>query len=108
MHYPYGKVFDVEEISKEAKRFQERDISPTGLIAGKKAKRAMRVAGKIEEEFDKEISESGSRRYAWVFPNEIKGEYIPQKAHYELEFYLPKGSYATNVVDMLRGGIGQQ
>ena len=107
MHYPYGKVFDAEELNEEAKRFQERDISPTGLIAGKKAKRAMRVAGKIEEEFDRDIDESGSRRYAWVFPSDIKGEYIPQKAHYELEFYLPKGSYATNVVDLLRGGIGQ-
>jgi len=107
MHYPYGKVFDVEELSEESKRFLERDISPTGLIAGKKSKRSQRVAGNIEEDFDTEIGESGSRRYAWVFPDKIKGEYIPQKAHYELEFYLPKGSYATNVVDMLRGSIGQ-
>jgi len=108
MHYPYGKVFNVEELQEESKRFKERDISPTGLISGKKSKRSQRVAGIIEVEFDIEIEESGSRRYAWVFPDEIKGEYIPQKAHYELEFYLPKGSYATNVVDILKGSMDRQ
>jgi len=103
-----GKVFNVEELQEESKRFKERDISPTGLISGKKSKRSQRVAGIIEAEFDIEIEESGSRRYAWVFPDEIKGEYIPQKAHYELEFYLPKGSYATNVVDILKGSMDRQ
>jgi tRNA pseudouridine13 synthase len=33
----------------------------------------------------------------------VKGKYIEEKAHYEVGFTLPKGSYATNVLDVLRG-----
>ena len=35
--------------------------------------------------------------------SEIKKNYIEEKAHYELAFSLPKGCYATNVLDVLRG-----
>jgi len=34
---------------------------------------------------------------------EIKKTYVEEKAHYELSFTLPKGCYATNVLDILRG-----
>jgi len=65
------------------------------------------MVGKIaisEKAFlDPKIKATGTRRYAWIFPQDIEGKYIPQEAHYELSFYLPKGSYATVVVDMLRG-----
>jgi len=104
MHYPYGRVFGLESLESEAERFNLRDIAPTGLIAGKRVSRATKIAGAIEEKYDATIGESGSRRYAWVFPKEIKSVYIPEKAHYELSFCLPKGSYATNVLDVLRGG----
>ena len=103
MHYPYGRIFYAEELPKEAERFKERDLSVTGLIPGKKVKRAIGAAETIEKRYDEEIRENGSRRYAWIFPTEIKGKYIPEKAHYELGFFLPKGCYATNVVDLLRG-----
>ncbi len=103
MHYPYGRIFYAEELPKEAERFAERDLSVTGLIPGKKVKLAEGAAREIEQAFDEEIRENGSRRYAWIFPTEIKGKYIPEKAHYELGFFLPKGCYATNVVDLLRG-----
>jgi len=103
MHYPHGRVFYAEELPKEAERFDLKDLSVTGLIPGKKVKLAERSAREIEQEFDGEIRESGSRRYAWIFPTDIQSKYIPEKAHYELGFFLPKGSYATNVVDMLRG-----
>ena len=103
MHYPYGRIFYAEELPKEVKRFGERDLSVTGLIPGKKVKLAEGAAREIEQAFDEEIRENGSRRYAWIFPTEIKGKYIPEKAHYELGFFLPKGCYATNVVDLLRG-----
>ena len=103
MHYPYGRIFYAEEPHKEAERFDLRDLSVTGLIPGKKVKLAEGAAREIEQAFDEEMRESGSRRYAWIFPMDIKRKYIPEKAHYELGFFLPKGCYATNVVELLRG-----
>ena len=104
MHYPYGKVFGLESLSKESKRFIENDIAPTGLLAGKRVSRATGVAGEIESEFDKMITDNGARRYAWIAVKEIESRFVQEKAQYELSFYLPKGSYATNVLDVLRGG----
>ncbi len=103
MHYPFGRLFFAEKLSEESERFSLRDLSPTGLIPGKRAKEAIGGARALEEQYDIEMNENGSRRYAWIFPTEIKGKHIPEKAHYELEFFLPKGSYATNVVDILKG-----
>lgn len=103
MHYPHGRVFYAENLDEECDRFVKRDIAPTGLIAGKKSKRSEGVAREIEAMYDEEIGEGGSRRYAWIYPSDVKGKYIDQKAHYELEFFLPKGAYATNIVDMLKG-----
>ncbi len=103
MHYPYGRLFEVEALEKEAERFETKDIAPTGLIPGSKTKRATGVAKFFEEAFDEEMKLNGARRYAWIQVTEIKKNYIEEKAHYELSFALPKGSYATNVLDMLRG-----
>ena len=103
MHYPYGRLFEVEELGKEAERFATKDIAPTGLIAGIRTKRANAVARIIEEKFDEEIKMNGARRYAWIQVTEIQKRYIEERAHYELSFTLPKGSYATNVLDVLRG-----
>ncbi len=104
MHYPYGRVFNVEELSKEAKRFESKDIAPAGLLAGKKAKLSTSTAGLIEAPFAEDIPLNGTRRYAWIQVTEITKNYVEEKAHYELSFVLPKGSYATNVLDVLRGG----
>jgi len=103
MHYPYGRLFEAEDLRVEAQRFMERDIAPTGCIVGKKTKRASGVARELESEFDEEIKLFGARRYAWIYVSEIKRNYIEERAHYELSFTLPKGSYATNVLDVLRG-----
>ena len=112
MHYPYGRIFAVESdaIEKESMRFVARDISPTGLISGRKARHSAGTAGIIEEPYsDSKIGEAGSRRYAWIFPEDIKTAYLPEKAHYELSFVLPRGSYATVVVDLLKGSdIGKR
>jgi tRNA pseudouridine13 synthase len=107
MHYPYGRLFEAEETYDESIRMASKDISVTGLLPGRRVSRASGGAGEIEKPFDDErISERGSRRYAWIFPHSIERRYIPEKAHYELEFTLPKGSYATVVADMLRGRYG--
>ena len=98
-HYPYGRVFEVEQISSEYERFLSKDISPTGLLCGKRVKVASMSAREIEKSFDETIQADGQRRYAWVFPQNIKGEYKPQEAWYELHFFLPKGSYATVLLE---------
>ncbi len=105
MHYPHGRIFHAEDLESEAVKFSAHDRAPTGLIPGKKVTTAQEAAWVVETEFDLPISENGSRRYAWIFPTEIKRKYLPEKAHYELDFFLPKGSYATNVVDVLRGSM---
>jgi len=103
MHYPYGRLFEVENLEEESKRFMERDISPTGLLCGKKVNHAAQSAKLLEEHYNEAIDTMGGRRYAWIFVEQIEGKYIEEKAHYELSFMLPKGSYATNVLDVLRG-----
>ncbi|MEA3456314.1 MAG: tRNA pseudouridine(13) synthase TruD [Campylobacterota bacterium] len=104
MHYPYGRVFYVEDLTEEAERFATKDIAPTGLLPGTKVKRAEGAAKMIESQYDEKMNQSGARRYAWVQVTEIEKKYIQERAHYELSFVLPKGSYATNVLDVLRGG----
>jgi len=104
MHYPFGKLFGAEDIEAEAAKFAAKDRTPTGLLPGRKIKRATKTARLIEKAFDDEqILQQGSRRYAWVFPSDIYRRYVPQKAHYELSFTLPKGSYATVLVAILKG-----
>ncbi len=104
MHYPYGRIFYAEDLSSEAEKFAAADRAPTGLLPGRKVKRALAPARAVEAEYDDEaIRETGSRRYAWVFPSDIHRRYVPEKAHYELSFTLPKGSYATVLVAMLKG-----
>ncbi len=106
MHYPYGRLFEADELSKEAERFETKDTAPTGLIPGTRVKRAQGSARVIEEVFDEEIKMNGARRYAWIQVTDITKNYVEEKAHYELSFTLPKGSYATNVLDVLRGRAG--
>ena len=106
MHYPYGRIF-YEELEVAQSRFLQKDISPTGLIAGKKVKYAQSLAFELEKLYDYKINQQGSRRYFWVFPEIEKKSFISEEGWYELKFYLPKGSYATVLVDFLRGNIDQ-
>ncbi|CAA6810120.1 MAG: tRNA pseudouridine 13 synthase (EC [uncultured Sulfurovum sp.] len=103
MHYPFGRIFELEDLAEEAKRFSQFDIAPSGLLAGKRVSRTTKTSALIEKDYDEEIGENGARRYAWIKVSDIKKTYVEEKAHYELEFTLPKGCYATNVLDVLRG-----
>ncbi len=103
MHYPFGRLFELENMAEEVDRFVAFDIAPSGLLAGKRVSRANKLAGLIEREYDVDITESGARRYAWIEVSNIKKNYVEEKAHYELAFTLPKGAYATNLLDLLRG-----
>ena len=100
-HYPYGKIFTIEEIESEAQKFNLRDRVPTGLLAGKRVKRSIDLAFSYEEQFDKKIPEDGARRFAWIFPDNIESEYKEEKNWFELQFTLPKGSYATELISEL-------
>ncbi|MCK5110530.1 MAG: tRNA pseudouridine(13) synthase TruD [Arcobacteraceae bacterium] len=72
----------------------------TGLMVGRKTIRAKGEAGKVEEQFDDIfIHEKGSRRDAWIVPSDIKNKFIKDKNQLELEFILPKSSYATVLIE---------
>lgn len=99
MHYPYGRIFHYVD-EAEVERFARRDISVSGLLSGKRATRAEGLAGEIEQEYDAIASGiDGARRYGWIFPEEIEGEYKENDAWYELHFTLPKGCYATVLIE---------
>jgi len=102
-HYPVGKFFYLEE--DESERFLKKEITPTGLLPGKRAMRAKDFARKIEEKYDELIPSNGDRRMAWIFPEFIDTNYNKDKAWFEMSFILPKGSYATVVIELLKSGI---
>ena len=97
-HYPFGRIFHVEDIKSEAEKFNARDRVATGLLCGKKTKLSVDKARELEEQFDEITKEDGARRFAWIFPNECESEYKEDNNHFELSFILPKGSYATELI----------
>lgn len=98
-HYPHGRLFEYDLTDEDDTRFNNRDISVTGLLCGKKTKTASGFARTIEKDFDEEILADGARRYAWVYPEDIEGRFKEVEAQYELNFTLPKGSYATVLIE---------
>jgi tRNA pseudouridine13 synthase len=99
-HYPFGRIFDVEDLESESKRFLERDITPTGPLIGKKSKLSKDIAYEFEKEYENMISQvDGMRRFAWIFPQDISSNYKEKEAWIEIGFYLPKGSYATVLIE---------
>ncbi len=100
-HYPYGRLFDYDGSDEDLERFNARDISVTGMLCGKKVKMSSDTAGQIEKDFDDEINADGARRYAWIYPTGVEGRFNPIEAQYELNFTLPKGSYATVLIEEL-------
>ena len=100
-HYPYGRDFEIET-ENDIERFNNKEISVTGVLSGKKVKKASKYAGIIEEKYSKYIpGRDGDRRYAIIFPEDIEGKYNPKEWHYNLNFFLPKGAYATVFLEIL-------
>jgi len=100
-HYPHGKLFDFDSSQEDLTRFNDRKISVTGLLCGSKVKISSDLAREIEKDFDDEINADGARRYGWVYPTEVEGRFNQVEAQYELNFTLPKGSYATVLIEEL-------
>lgn len=72
----------------------------TGLMPGRKCIRSKDKARVIEEQFDDIfIQEKGFRRDAWIVPQNIQNKYIQDKNWLELEFTLPRSSYATVFIE---------
>jgi len=102
--YPYGKSHYLKEFDTSIKAFQNQKSSPTGLLTGIKAKKAMADARHIEEKFDDNelYSLNGDRRYAWIFPKDLSLHYSKEKEELRINFYLPKGCYATTFLEEIR------
>lgn len=97
MEYPYGKSAFVKEMLQSANAFKEGKISPTGLLCGTNTPKAKSDAYYLEEPYDDTEMGSlkGDRRYAWIWPKEIKTSYEKETQKFTVTFYLPRGSYAT-------------
>ncbi len=97
MPYPYGKINYVKDMQQSAEAFAQKKISPTGLLCGETVERAKSDAYYLEEPFDDtELNAlKGDRRFAWIWPKDVQTEYNPDNKKLTVEFYLPKGSYAT-------------
>jgi len=80
-HYPFGKLFYADDVKSEAEKFYNKDRVPTGLISGKKVKTAVGLAREYEKDFDEKIEiVNGSRRFFWIFPEDIEGKYLEDEA----------------------------
>ena len=101
MPYPYGKSDYVKEMQQSAQDFEKKKISPTGLLCGANALRAKSDAQHLEEAYDDtELSSlKGDRRFAWIWPKEVETKYDSDSKKLTVEFYLPKGSYATTFLE---------
>lgn len=99
--YPYGKSYPLQDFTRSTGEMIEKKFSPTGLLCGSKAKRALADARHLEEEFDDTelYSLKGDRRYAWIWPEELAFSYDEKEKKFRIQFYLPKGSYATTFLE---------
>lgn len=93
---------NVTDLQAIRKPYKEQKLVPTGLLAGSKAWRAKGIAGEIEHHFDDlTVVAMGKRRDAIVYPKSIRHEYKKADKCFELSFSLPKGSYATVLLENL-------
>jgi tRNA pseudouridine13 synthase len=88
-------------MQQSAQTFEQKKISPTGLLCGANVERAKSDAYYLEEAYDDtELSAlKGDRRFAWIWPKEVETSYNKEKKILTVEFTLPKGSYATTFLE---------
>ena len=89
-----GKLFTPK--NKPQKDFEDKKVSPTGLLCGRDVFRARGEAREIEEKYDDGfLYDKGLRREAIIFPKDIEYKYNKNFNIFSIAFTLPKGSYAT-------------
>lgn len=100
-NYPFGKSYYLQDFKRGAEDFISQRYSPTGILVGFKVKRALADAGHLEAEFDDNelYALKGDRRFAWIFPKELYFKYDEAQSKLKINFYLPKGSYATTFLE---------
>ncbi len=81
--------------------FLAKKVMVTGLLPGSKVYRARAEARKIEQKYDEHLPLTGQRRAALVYPEQLKTWHKGGRAY--LDFTLPKGSYATILLENLAG-----
>ena len=99
-----GGVFAVQDTAVENERAARLEISATQPLYGKKVRLSEGEAGALEQEVLKYFGlrwldfrgRKGSRRITRVLLSEV--EVQPTEDGYWLAFFLPKGSFATNVL----------
>jgi tRNA pseudouridine13 synthase len=95
-----GKFVNVTDLQEIRKPYKEHKLTPTGLLAGSKVWRSKGVAGDIEQHFDDlTVNAMGIRRDAWIYPKQIRYKHNQKEKFLELSFTLPKGSYATVLLE---------
>ena len=101
MPYPHGKTHFVKDMMQSAQSFGQAKTSPTGLLCGANAMRAKNDAWHLEEAYDDtELSSlKGDRRFAWIWPKEVETVYDKEAKKLTVDFYLPKGAYATTFLE---------
>ena len=101
MPYPYGKKWYVTQMQQAAETFASGKAAPTGLLCGERAERAKNDAGYLEASYDDDelTSLRGDRRFAWIWPKEVETTYNEALKTMQVDFYLPKGSYATTFLE---------
>ena len=111
MPYPHGKIWYVTQMQQAAEAFALGKAAPTGLLCGERAQRAKNDAGYLEASYDDDelTSLRGDRRFAWIWPKEVETAYNATSKTMQVDFYLPKGSYATTFLEeigkcSLKGG----
>ncbi len=105
-HYPVGKPFVCEDLVVEVERFNKRETTLTGWLPGGRSMRCEGFAKNMEDEIYAEsmpfISKmDGARRFAWAFLDDVEYAYKEEENWFEMHFSLPKGSYATVVIEEL-------
>ncbi|NBO92639.1 MAG: tRNA pseudouridine(13) synthase TruD [Planctomycetia bacterium] len=114
--WPFGGIFNAVDLPAEQSRLESREIIPTGPMFGKKMFAVMDEAAERERAnldesgISPELFASqgkllmGTRRYAFVYADELSGETIPEGIR--VTFTLPAGSYATVLVRELTHSDG--
>lgn len=105
-HYPIGKAFICEDLDSEIGRFVNKEITLTGWLPGSRSMRSVGFAKELEDRIYAEAEPyleqmDGSRRFAWIFLKEVEYKYKEEENWFEMHFSLPKGSYATVVLEEL-------
>ena len=98
------KTFTAKNVKQKSiqEQYLQKKIVPTGLLPGRKVYRAIDEARKIEELFDDPyIHEKGYRRAAWIYPKNMNNTYDSEENKLTVSFELPKGSYATVLIENL-------